>query len=149
MGVRVVGTASEVNHEVVRRYGGVPRDVRRGLEQRSRDAAADLPGGAVVAGLDCVGTDEALDVSLALVAKDRVVTIAAFERAEAEGIRAIAGRCPRARPNRDGVRVEQVRLAREGRLEVPMPAPTPLTQAVEAAEFLASQHPGGKIALVP
>lgn len=149
MGVRVVGTASEVNHEVVRRYGGVPVTYGEGLEQRVRDAAADLPGGAVVAGLDCVGTDEALDVSLALVAKDRVVTIAAFERAEAEGIRAIAGRMPASQAYRDGVRVELVRLAREGRLEVPMARTYPLTQAVEAAEFLASQHPGGKIALVP
>jgi len=149
MGVRVVGTASEVNHDVVRRYGGVPVTYGEGLEQRVRDAAADLPGGAVVAGLDCVGTDEALDVSLALVEKDRVVTIAAFARAEAEGIRAIAGRMPASQAYRDGVRVELVRLAREGRLEVPMAGTYPLTQALEAAELLASQHPGGKIALVP
>ena len=36
----------------------------------------------VAAALDCVGTDEAVDTSLALVAKDRLVTIAAQGRAQ-------------------------------------------------------------------
>lgn len=149
LGVHVVGTASEANHDVVRRYGGVPVTYGEGLEQRVRDAVTEQGWGRVDAALDCVGTDEALDVSLALVAQDRLVTIAAFQRAEAEGIRAIAGRMAASQAYRDGVRTELVRLAREGRLEVPVARTYPLEEAVEAAAFLRGQHPGGKIALLP
>jgi len=87
-GARVIGTAGEGNFDVVTRFGGVPVTCGGGLEQRVREAAPE----GVVAALDCVGTDEAVDVSLALVAdRDRIVTIAAAERAKAEGFTAIAG----------------------------------------------------------
>ncbi|MCH1865368.1 NADP-dependent oxidoreductase [Nocardioides sp. CFH 31398] len=148
-GVHAIGTASEANHDVVRRYGGVPVTYGEGLEQRVRDAAAERGWAGVDAALDCVGTDEAIDVSLALVAKERLVTIAAFARAEAEGIRAIAGRMPASQAYRDRIRPELVRLAREGHLEVPLARTYPLADALEAAAFLRGQHPGGKIALLP
>lgn len=146
LGVRVIGTAGAGNHEVVTRFGGVPVSHGEGLEQRVREAAA----GPVVAALDCVGTDEAVDVSLALVAdRRRIVTIAASHRAEPEGIRAIAGSMPASQAYRDGVRAELVELAGQGRLVVPVARTFPLADAVEAAEILAGQHPGGKLALIP
>ena len=40
-------------------------------------------------------------------------------------------------------------LAADGRLEVPMAGTYPLSRALEAAEVLRGQHPGGKLALVP
>lgn len=146
LGVRVVGTASEQRFDEVRRFGGEPVSYGDGLEERVRSAA---PGG-IAAALDCVGTDEAVDVSIALVAdRDRIVTIAAMDRAEKDRIRVIAGAIPESQAYRDGVRADLIRLAGSGRLEVPMSGSYPLDKAVEAAERLRAQHPGGKIALVP
>lgn len=145
-GARVVGTASAGRFDVVRRYGGVPVVYGDGLEQRVRDAA---PRG-VVAALDCVGTDEAIDVSLALVTdRARIVTIAAAERAKREGLVAIAGSMPASKAYRDSVRGDLIRLAGEGRLVVPVARTFPLADALEAAELLMGQHPGGKLVLEP
>jgi NADPH:quinone reductase-like Zn-dependent oxidoreductase len=146
LGARTIGTASEQRFDVVRRFGGKPVAYGDGLERRVRQLAPD----GVVAALDCVGTEEAVDVSLALVAdRDRIVTIAARARAEAEGFRAIAGALPESKAYRDAVRADLIRLAAEGRLEVPMAGSYPLEQAVEAAERLRGGHPGGKLALLP
>jgi NADPH:quinone reductase len=146
LGARVIGTASEGNFDVVTRYGGVPVRYGDGLEHRVREAA---PGG-VVAALDCVGTDEAVDVSLALVAdRDRIVTIAAAERAKAEGVTAIAGAMPASKAYRDSVRADLVGLAGEGRLVVPVARTFPLADALDAAKLLMSHHPGGKLVLEP
>lgn len=146
LGVHVIGTASEERQDEVRRFGGQPVTYGDGLEQRVRDAAS----GGVVAALDCVGTDEAVEVSLALVAdRDRIVTIAAMQRAEADGIRVVAGAIPESQAYRDAVRADVIRLAGEGRLEVPMGGTYPLASALEAAELLRGQHPGGKLALLP
>lgn len=143
---RVIGTASEGSFDVVTRFGGVPVAYGDGLEQRVREAA---PGG-VVAALDCVGTDEAVDVSLALVAdRDRIVTIAAAERAKAEGFTAIAGAMPASQAYRDSVRADLIRLAAEGRLVVPVARTFPLADALKATELLMTQHPGGKLVLEP
>jgi len=145
-GARVIGTAAEGRFDTVRGFGGQPVTYGDGLEKRVRDLA---PEGVAVA-LDCVGTDEAVDVSLALVAdRDRIVTIAAMQRAEADGIRVIAGAMPDSKAFRDSVRGDLVALAGDGRLVVPVARTFPLDQAVEAAELLRGQHPGGKLALIP
>ena len=73
LGVRAIGTASEHSFDSVRRFGGEPVAYGDGLEARLRELAPDGVDGA----FDCVGTDEAVDTSLALVGKDRLVTIAA------------------------------------------------------------------------
>ena len=146
LGARVIGTASEGRFGVVTRYGGAPVVYGDGLEQRVRDAAPD----GVVAALDCVGTDEAVDVSLALVAdRAQIVTIAAAERARADGFTAIAGAMPASQAYRDSVRADLIRLAGEGRLVVPVARTFPLADALEATELLMTQHPGGKLVLEP
>ena len=146
LGARAIGTASEGSFDAVTRYAGTPVTYGDGLEQRVRDAA---PQG-VVAALDCVGTDEAVDVSLALVADhDRIVTIAAAERAKTEGFTAIAGAMPASQAYRDSVRAGLVRLAGEGGLVVPVARSFPLADALAATELLMSQHPGGKLVLEP
>ena len=146
LGASVVGTAGPQSFDTVARFGGTPVAYGPGLADRVRELAPD----GVVAALDCVGTDEAVDVSLALVAdRDRVVTIAAADRARAEGFRAIAGAMPESAAFRDAVRPELVRLAAEGRLVVPVARTFALTDAVEAAAFLMGGHPGGKLALRP
>jgi len=146
LGAHVIGTAGEQRFDEVRRFGGTPVAYGPGLEQRVRDAAAD----GVAAALDCVGTDEAVDVSLALVTdRNRIVTIAAKSRAASEGFRAIAGSIPASQAYRDRARADLIRLAAEGRLDVPMAGTYALEQALEAAARLQQGHPGGKLALLP
>ncbi|KJL27690.1 NADP-dependent oxidoreductase [Microbacterium oxydans] len=145
-GIRVIGTASENRFDVVRQFGGVPVVYGSGLEKRIRDAA-DAP---IAASLDAVGTDEAVDVSLALVAdRARIVTIAAFGRASADGIRAIAGSMPDSARFRDEARGALTALAQNGDLVVPVARTFPLDRAPAAHRFLATGHPGGKLALIP
>lgn len=144
--IRIIGTASDARADEVRRFGGVPVRYGPGLADRVR-ALADAP---ISAALDAVGTDEAVDVSLELVAdRSRVVTIAAPGRAASDGIRAIAGSMPDSARFRDRVRPELIALAGNCDLVVPMARTFPLDQAPLALRMLAEGHPGGKIALLP
>jgi NADPH:quinone reductase-like Zn-dependent oxidoreductase len=146
LGLRVVGTCSPARFDEVRRFGGQPVAYGVGLEGRVREAAPE----GIAAALDCVGTDEAVDVSLAVVReRGHIVTIAAKQRGVAEGIRVIGGDLPDSAAFRNGVRADLVRLAGEGGLEVPMARTYPLERALDAAELLRGRHPGGKIALIP
>jgi NADPH:quinone reductase-like Zn-dependent oxidoreductase len=150
LGARVIGTASERNADTVADFGGEWIAYGDGLEDRVRALVADGTGDGVDVALDCVGTDEAVDVSLALVAdRSRIVTIAAFGRAGADGIRAIGGAQPESKAFRDSVRQRLIDLAGDGQLAVPVARTFPLAEAKAAAEVLESQHPGGKLALVP
>ncbi|MFJ3321354.1 zinc-binding alcohol dehydrogenase family protein [Curtobacterium sp. NPDC086286] len=150
LGARVIGTASERNADTVAAFGGEWIAYGDGLEDRVRALVADGTGEGVDVALDCVGTDEAVDVSLALVAdRSRIVTIAAFGRAGADGIRAIGGAQPESKAFRDSVRQRLIDLAGDGQLAVPVARTFPLAEAKSAAEVLESQHPGGKLALVP
>lgn len=63
-GIRVIGTASEERFAEIRRFGGIPVRYGVGLLDRVRQAA----GAPLSAALDAVGTDEAIDTSLELVA---------------------------------------------------------------------------------
>ncbi|MFI8632085.1 zinc-binding alcohol dehydrogenase family protein [Microbacterium sp. NPDC077663] len=146
-GVRVVGTAGAGNLDVVRRYGGIAIEYGAGLVDQARAAASGAP---YVAALDGVGTDEALDASFDLVAdRQRIITIVRPDRVEKDGIVAIGGMMRASAVFRDGVRGALVDLAAQGMLEVPVARTYALTEAREAAEFLMTGHPGGKLALIP
>ena len=117
-----------------------------GLADRLRAAAPD----GVAAAIDTVGTDEAVDVSLELVAdRDRIVTIAAIGRAGGTGIRVGRRRQPgqRGLPRRRPPAPDP--LAGAGDLVVPVARTFPLTEAREAVRLLMTGHPGGKLALLP
>jgi NADPH:quinone reductase len=77
------------------------------------------------------------------------VTIAASGRARDEGFRAVGGALPASKTYRDRVRAQLIRLAGDGRLEVPVARTFPLADAPRAVDLLRGQHPGGKLALVP
>jgi NADPH2:quinone reductase len=146
LGARVIGTAGPANFDIVRRFGATPVTYGDGLESRLRALAPE----GFAAALDTVGTDEAVDVSLALVSdRDRIVTIAAARRAREEGIQAIGGSMPASAAFRDGVRARLIALAGEGKLVVPVARTYPLQEAREALSFLQTEHPGGKLALLP
>jgi NADPH:quinone reductase len=146
LGARVIGTASESSFDTVRRFGGEPVVYGEGLEQRLRDLAPE----GYAAALDTVGTNEAVDVSLALVQdRSRVVTIAAFDRATSDGFTVIGGMMPASAAYRDENRSRLIALAADGRLTVPIARTFPLAEAIEALELLKGGHPGGKLALTP
>ena len=97
-----------------------------------------------------VGTDEAVDVSVELVAdRDRIVTIAAIGRAGATGIRSIGGGNPDSAAFRAAARPRLIQLAGAGELVVPIARTFPLAEARQALDLLMTGHPGGKLALLP
>jgi NADPH:quinone reductase len=145
MGVRVVGTASRTNFEFVQVYGGIPVEYGPGLLDRVRAVAPE----GIAAALDTVGSQEAGDVSLALVAdRHRVVTIAAATRAEADGYVFVGASNPASGPFRARARSRILNLARDGELTVPMAETFKFADAPAAFAALTSPHPPGKLALV-
>jgi len=129
-GATVVAIASPARHDFLRELGAVPVTYGPGLAGRVRTAA---PGG-VDAALDMVGTDEAVDVSLELVAdRARIVSVAAWARGQADGIKTI-GSGPGADP---------------GALTVHVTQTFPLAQAAAAHRAIMSGHTAGKIILIP
>lgn len=145
-GATAIGTASPSSFAIVERFGGIPVAYGDGLEERVREAAPD----GIAAALDCAGTDEAVEVSLALVAdRSRIVTIVAGRQAQAHGFQIVGGNMPDSKRFRDEVRGELVRLAGDGDLVVPVARTYPLADAVEALEYVRTGHPGGKVALIP
>ena len=99
-----------------------------------------------------MGTDEAVDTSLALVAdRERIVSIAAFRRGPALGIK-LLGQGPGADPGteiRSAARLELLRLVDEDKLRVVVAAIYPLAEAADAHRTLMQGHTHGKIVLVP
>lgn len=147
-GARVLATASPGNHARLAALGADPVAYGPGLLDRVRALA---PRGVDVA-LDTVGSDEALDTSVALVAdRARVATIAGFERAPSLGIR-LLGNGPGADPGaalRALGRAEVLRLVAEGRVVVEVAGTHPLEQTAEAHARSRAGHVSGKLLVVP
>ncbi len=147
-GARVIGTASQGGHDYLRQLGVEPVTYGDGLVERIR---ALSPGG-VDAAIDTVGSDEAIDASVALVAdRSRIVTIAAFQRGVELGLKVI-GAGPGADPGteiRSAARLELVRLAEAGKIKVRVAATYPLAEVAAAHRELMSGHTHGKIVLIP
>ncbi|QGF25067.1 zinc-binding dehydrogenase [Raineyella fluvialis] len=145
-GVHVLGTTSAQHAHLVSSSGGEPVTYGPGLADRVRAMAPE----GIAAAVDCVGTDEAVDVSLELLGDpDRLVTVKAFARAEQDGFRALRGFLPQSAAYRRRIRQELVDLAAAGTVVVHVAATYPLAEAEEAIARLASGHAGGKLALVP
>ncbi|MFC4604065.1 NADP-dependent oxidoreductase [Rhodococcus kronopolitis] len=145
-GATVVGTARASNHDYLRGLGVVPVEYGDGLVGRLRAAAPDGFDAAV----DTIGTDEAVDASLELVAdRSRIVTIAAFSRAAQDGFTAIGGGDPEGVRIRREARPRLVELAGQGKLVVEVAKTFPLDSAAQAHTELAQPHPRGKFVLVP
>jgi NADPH:quinone reductase-like Zn-dependent oxidoreductase len=146
-GATVLATASPARHDFLRGLGAVPVTYGPGLAGRVRAAA---PGG-VTAAVDLIGTDEALDVSLELVAdRARIATIAGFARGFAEKIKVLGGApgADRGTQIRDAARLELTRLAADGALRVFVAAAYPLTAVADAHRASMTGHAGGKLALI-
>lgn len=147
-GARVIGTASPVNHDYLVELGAVPVAHGPGLEDRVRAAA---PRG-ISAAIDTVGTDEALDVSAALVAdRHRIATIAGFGRGAQLGVQLLGGG-PGADPGteiRADARRRLVELAGAHRVSVHVGATYHLADVARAHRAGMDGAVRGKIVLVP
>ncbi len=147
-GARVIGTASETSADELRNLGAEPVVYGPGLADRVRALAPD----GVTAAIDCVGTDEALETSVALVAdKNRIATIANSRRGLELGVHAL-GMGPGADPGhdiRERARMDLVGLAEKGDLTVKVAAVYSLADASDAHRALIGGHARGKIVLVP
>ncbi|MDX2549083.1 quinone oxidoreductase family protein [Streptomyces sp. WI04-05B] len=147
-GATVLGTASPARHDLLRELGAVPVAYGPGLADRVRAAAPEGVHGAA----DLVGTDEAVDVSVELVAdRSRIATIAGFARGAQAGIRLLGG-SPGADPGtdiRDAARLQLTEAAEAGRLRVLIAASYPLDEAAAAHREIMAGHTSGKIVLVP
>ncbi len=147
-GATVIATASPARHDLLRGFGAIPVAYGDGLADRVRAAAPE----GIDAALDLVGTEEAIDVSLELVAdRDRIATIAAAARGLAAGIKALGGG-PGADPGTEirlAARAELARLAGAGDLQVVVAHTFPLADAAAAHRAIMTGHTSGKIALIP
>ncbi len=147
-GARVIGTASQGSHAYLRELGAEPVTYGEGLVERIRALAPD----GVDAAIDAVGSDGAVDASVALVAdRNRIVTIAAFQRGVELGLKVI-GAGPGGDPGteiRDAARLGLVRQSEAGKLQVRVAGTYPLSEVADAHRELMSGHTHGKIVLVP
>ena len=136
-GARVIGTASERNHEFVRGLGGEPVAYGEGVVERARALSPD----GVTAAADFVGGQ--LDTTLAVLAPGgRHVSIAD------PSVQEHGGHWIWVRP--DGAKLaELAALVDAGSLTVEVAETFPLAKLAEAFAASRSQHTRGKLIVVP
>jgi NADPH:quinone reductase-like Zn-dependent oxidoreductase len=143
-GATVIGLASPVNHDWLKRHGVIPVSYGDGVADRIREA---VPAGQRAdAFIDTYGGDY---VEFALnelkVAPARVDTIVRFDAVQQYGVKSEG--------NAVGASAETLRelagLIAAGELEVPIAATYPLDQVREAYTRLGTGHILGKIVLIP
>lgn len=136
LGARVIGTASEANHDFVRELGAEPVAYGPGLAERVRAIAG------VTAIVDFVGSADAAEASVELMpGLERAVTIAGKSPAHEAGF-AFVQRDPGATP-------AAIALAAEGGLRVEIAERFALADAAKALELSKTGHVRGNIVLVP
>ncbi len=144
-GATVLGVAGEASHEWLRSRGVTPVAYGDGVADRLRQAAADV-GGSLNALIDTVGKGYvALAVDELGIAPERIDTIADFQAAGQYGVKTEGGG--------EGATTEVVEeIAQQivtGEIELPIAATFPLDQVRDAYTLLESNHPPGKIVLIP
>lgn len=150
-GATVIATGSPARHDQLRELGALPVAYGDGLLDRVR-AAASSP---VTVALDCAGTDEAIETSLALVAdRDRIATIVRGPDAASFGIRAFSGGSPlpltaQELAWRAEALPETIALLDAGDFTIELGPQLPLAEAARAHELMESGAASGKIILLP
>ena len=142
-GATVLATASSRNHDYLRGLGAIPVAYDGDLAAEVA-AAAPAP---VTAVADTVGSDDAIDVSLDLVAPDRIVSIAAWGRTD--DVVVIGGGSEQSKRNRRGAINGLLDDAAAGRIVVEIAGTYPLADAGQALEAVGGRHPRGKFVLHP
>ncbi len=141
-GVRVVGTAGEVNHDYLRSLGAVPVTYGEGWPERVRAAAPE----GVDAVLDTAGRG-VIEESVALAGgPDRVVTIA-DPGAQRLGVKFSSGLTEPRSYHREGIG-RALELIAQDRLPLPIWRAYPLVEAPLAHRASEEGHLRGKIVLI-
>lgn len=151
LGITVIGTASTANHDRVRQLGGIPVEYGAGLVERVH---AIRPDG-VDRALDAIGTDEAIEASLALTSdRQHVGTIVRGADADGWGIQAWSGGSPHPLTDeqkqwrRDGIQLA-ADLAARGEFDVEVAGSHRLDDVVQATIAAESGAARGKVVLIP
>ncbi|MBM7366192.1 quinone oxidoreductase family protein [Gordonia hydrophobica] len=144
-GATVIATASPRNHEHLRELGAVPVSHGDGLAAAIDEARGDQR---ITAVIDTVGTDEAIDVSLELVAPHRIVSIAAWGRAD-DGIVIVDGSSEQSRHHRREAVEPLLADAADGRIGVEVARTFSFDDAGTAFAELGGAHPRGKFVFEP
>lgn len=150
-GATVIATGSPARHDQLRELGALPVAYGDGLLDRVRVAASSP----VTVVLDCAGTDEAIETSLALVAdRDRIATIVRGPDAASFGIRAFSGGSPvpltaQELAWRAEALPETIALLDAGDFTIELGPQLPLAEAARAHELMESGAASGKIILLP
>ncbi|BBB00289.1 putative alcohol dehydrogenase [Actinacidiphila reveromycinica] len=140
-GLKVIGTASEANHERLRALGAVPVRYGDGLVERVRAVAPD----GVDAAFDLAGRPDALADSVELTGGTaRVVTVADAAAAKEAGVAFTGGGdADRSRPAVE----EAFALLAGGGLRLAVHRAYPLDRAADAQRESEGGHAAGKIVL--
>jgi len=140
-GLRVIGTASQANHERLRALGAIPVTYGPGLVDRVREAA---PEGVDLA-FDTTGLADSLAASIELTGgKERVLTIGNAVTASEYGVPFSSG----GGHGQDAF-AEALALHAEGTLDVAVHQAYPLAEAADAQRASEGGHLAGKIILLP
>lgn len=148
LGAAVIATAARANHNLLTQLGAQAVTYGPGLIGRLRALAPD----GVDAALDLVGTDEALDTSLALVDHPRRIACIAGGSRRAEVGAKILGNAPGADKGTDvrqAARQQLVDKAAAGRLRVIIDRTYSLESAADAHRAGMQGHRPGKLVIVP
>jgi NADPH:quinone reductase-like Zn-dependent oxidoreductase len=138
-GVRVIGTASPDNQELVRSLGAIATAYGDGLVERVRSLAPE----GVDAVLDAAGKGALPDSIELRGGTDRIVTIA-DPAARDLGVTMSSG------GDNSGVDLDRVaRMLADGELRTTIGAVLPFEEAPKAHELVDSGHSGGKVVLTP
>jgi NADPH:quinone reductase-like Zn-dependent oxidoreductase len=140
LGARVIGTASEGNHEYLRELGVEPTTYGDGLAERVRALAPE----GVDRVLDTAGRGPLAEMIELAGGPEHVITIADYS-APQSGVRVSSGGDERAWDALD----RAVELHREGRFTLPVAQTFTFDQAPEAHRLSEEGHVRGKLVLTP
>lgn len=139
-GARVIGTASEGNHEFLRSLGAEPTVYGEGLVERVHELAPD----GVDLALDTSGRGALPDLIEITGSPNNVVTIADFTAPD-HGVRVTTGSDGRSWQALG----QAAQLYEEGKLSLPVERTFPFEQAPEAHRISEEGHVRGKLVLIP
>jgi NADPH:quinone reductase-like Zn-dependent oxidoreductase len=140
-GARVIGTASERNHDFLRSLGAEPTTYGDGLVERVRELAPD----GIDRALDTAGRGALPDLIELTGDAGNVVTIADY-RAPKLGVRVSAGG---GTERAYYALADAARYAQEGRFSLPVERTFSFADAAEAQRVSEAGHVRGKLVLVP
>lgn len=136
LGARVIGTASEQNHDYLRGLGAEPVAYGEGLVERVRSL------GSITAVVDTFGGEETTAVTVELLGgHGTAVTTVPGKESNAAGIAPVRLLDERV--------ADAARLAADGKLRFNIDDRLPLTEAARALGISRAGHVRGKIVLVP